>query len=71
MQQVEFALGVIPTECLSAMVAKLPRHAAVFTAFLRVLATPVVGQMIFTSWSSLKLFLIHNWNYFLFKFVIF
>jgi hypothetical protein len=61
MQQVEFALSVIPTGCLptgclSAMIAKLPCHVVLFTAFLRVLATPEVVQMIFTSWSSHKLF---------------
>jgi Na+(H+)/acetate symporter ActP len=58
MQHIEFALSIIPTGCLLAMIAKFPCHAAVFTAFLRVLATPEVGQMVSTSWSSHKFFLI-------------
>jgi hypothetical protein len=41
---------------VSAMIAKLLCHAAVFTASLHVLATPEVDQMIFTSWSSHKVF---------------
>jgi hypothetical protein len=45
MQQFEFALSVIPTGCLSAVIAKLLCHAAVFTTFLRVLATPEVDHM--------------------------
>jgi hypothetical protein len=57
MQQVEFALNVIPAGCLSAMITKLQCHDAVFTVFLRMFATPEVGQMIFKSWSSHKLFL--------------
>jgi hypothetical protein len=40
MQQVEFVLSVIPTGCLCAVIAKLACYAAVFTTFLRVLATP-------------------------------
>jgi hypothetical protein len=41
MQQVEFALSVIPTGCLSALVTKLPCNADV----LRVLATLQVDHM--------------------------
>jgi hypothetical protein len=53
MQQVEFAL--------SAVIAKLLCHAAVFTTFLRVLDTPEVDHMMYnvnTGWPSNKLFLI-------------
>jgi hypothetical protein len=45
MQQFEFALSIIPTGYLSTMIAKLPCHAAVFTTFLHVLATPEVDHM--------------------------
>jgi hypothetical protein len=38
MQQVEFAL--------SAMIAKLSCHSAMFTAFLRMLATPEVHELV-------------------------
>jgi hypothetical protein len=54
MQQFEFALSVIPKGCLSAVIAKSLCHAAVFTTFLRVLATPEVD----TGWPSHQLFLI-------------
>jgi hypothetical protein len=45
MQKFEFALSVIPTGYLSAMIARLACHAAVFTTFLRMLATPEVDHM--------------------------
>jgi hypothetical protein len=45
MQQVQFALSVIPTGCLFAMIAKLLCYAAMFTTFLRVLTTPEVDHM--------------------------
>jgi hypothetical protein len=44
MQQFEFALSVIPTGCFSAVIVKLPCHAAVFKTFLRKLTIPEVDR---------------------------
>jgi hypothetical protein len=54
MQQVEFALSVISTECLSKMIAKLLCHTAVFSTFLRESGPHNVNM----GWPSHKLFLI-------------
>jgi hypothetical protein len=60
MQQFEFALSVIPTGCLSAVIAKLPCHATVFTTFNSTRDRNSRGGShdVNTGWPSHKLFLI-------------
>jgi hypothetical protein len=69
MQQVEFVSSVFPTGCLSAMIVKLSCHAAVLTAGS--LATLEVGQMFQPQIIFNPIFFHYDWNYLLFKFVIF